>query len=549
MDVRCRPILPLLMLAAFPVQARADAPLVGAIRWDAWQDPTGVGVWTDKSLSPAKWHNRLPFFAEVIAPDQVHIDGNHQVVMDQEIAYAARAGIKYWAFVTYPDSYGMSNGLHLYLSSPKKSQINFALNLQGSWLSNDPVAWSGQVTRYVDYFKDPSYQKVAGGRPLVYLLGSPAGSTRFPTAADAHTAFDQLRSASVAAGAGNPYIVYQGWYGPNDAVTMQSIGADAIGAYAVPAGSPDLPYSSLMTQAQNFWNMDKATGSNVVPIASAGWDNRPRYENPPPWDPGGQNYFREPTQSELASHITQAMNWTTANAAASPANTVLTYAWNEHDEGGWLAPTLKADGSIDTSRIDAVGKAIAMATNPLPLSNGSFEATAATPWYRVPAGGLPPSFVWTSGAAEGSYLVAAPGAAHFGAAADGNQALLLSSAGYIAQTLGQATPDTTYYISFSLLTGTYPGDTAGRMSVQLFAGGNVLLSQSFDTPLAAGVWEEHILSVTAATAAEGELLLRFTNQSGMTWVDNVSIGAITVPEPGVAIVIGCCAGLLLRRMR
>ena len=37
-------------------------------------------------------------------------------IMDQEIIYAANAGINYWAFVTYPDGLGMSNGLHLYLS-------------------------------------------------------------------------------------------------------------------------------------------------------------------------------------------------------------------------------------------------------------------------------------------------------------------------------------------------------------------------------------------------------------------------------------------------
>ena len=52
------------------------------------------------------------------------------------------------------------------------------------------------------------------------------------------------------------------------------------------------------------------------------------------------------------------------------ANTVLMYAWNEHDEGGWICPTLKVDENgnqlygengeklIDTSRIEAIKKAI-----------------------------------------------------------------------------------------------------------------------------------------------------------------------------------------------
>jgi hypothetical protein len=37
---------------------------------------------------------------------------------------------------------------------------------------------------------------------------------------------------------------------------------------------------------------------------------------------------------------------------------VLIYAWNEFDEGGWLCPTLSADGAPDTSRIEALGSVL-----------------------------------------------------------------------------------------------------------------------------------------------------------------------------------------------
>ena len=42
------------------------------------------------------------------------------------------------------------------------------------------------------------------------------------------------------------------------------------------------------------------------------------------------------------------------NKIAANAQCALIYAWNEHDEGGWLCPTLY-EGS---ARIEAVGKMI-----------------------------------------------------------------------------------------------------------------------------------------------------------------------------------------------
>lgn len=36
--------------------------------------------------------------------------------------------------------------------------------------------------------------------------------------------------------------------------------------------------------------------------------------------------------------------------------TVIAYAWNEHDEGGWLCPTLGVNGKPDTRRVQAVGR-------------------------------------------------------------------------------------------------------------------------------------------------------------------------------------------------
>jgi hypothetical protein len=43
-----------------------------------------------------------------------------------------------------------------------------------------------------------------------------------------------------------------------------------------------------------------------------------------------------------------------SHPAAVPANTALIYAWNEYDEGGWLAPTYPDD----RSRLEAVRRVL-----------------------------------------------------------------------------------------------------------------------------------------------------------------------------------------------
>ncbi len=65
------------------------------------------------SLGQPQYHFRLPWFARVVGEDKVSINGDAQAVVDQEIAYAARAGLNYWAFVHY---WGEAPGMHLALN-------------------------------------------------------------------------------------------------------------------------------------------------------------------------------------------------------------------------------------------------------------------------------------------------------------------------------------------------------------------------------------------------------------------------------------------------
>ena len=125
--------------------------------------------------------------------------------------------------------------------------------------------------------------------------------------------------------------------------------------------------------------------------SSAGWDTRPRNERPPPWlkdefkaepdptPPAQQKPLLDgvtPTPDELAAHVCEAVKWAGIEAVKwagihrerNPANTIIIYAWNEHDEGGWLQPTRGANGKADDSRIHALGKALRALQPPFAIS-------------------------------------------------------------------------------------------------------------------------------------------------------------------------------------
>jgi hypothetical protein len=334
-------------------------PLVGAIRWDAWfGDLSYVGLVVEKTLGPQHWHDRLPFFARADSDTGLHIRGNTQAVMDQEIAYAAAAGLDYWAFVIYPPADPLSAALHLYLSSPIKSQINFCLNLQGGWLGS-AAAWPESIRLYVSYFREPTYQTVLDARPLVYLFTAAdmLGPEHFASEASARQAFDALRSACRDGGVGDPYLVVQDWSPATAHRFVKMLGGNAVSAYASDGRGQAAPFEDLAAHTQAWWDEFAATGSPVVPLATAGWDPRPRIETPTPWHDYGSAdyYYQPPAPHALAAHVQAALHWVRDHPHAAEANAILIYAWNEFDEGGWLAPTL-SDG---TARLDALKAVLA----------------------------------------------------------------------------------------------------------------------------------------------------------------------------------------------
>ncbi len=363
--------LPCSLAAAAPAQQ--PRPLIGVIRWDAWHTPwsrvqpgadDGPVAAMVRSLSPGRYHHRLPFFARVVSENEVAIDGYTQDVVDREIAFAKAGGIDYFACLLYEQDSAMSQGLSLYLSSAHKEDMGFCA-IAGPNTFGNAAQFPERMRRIVDLMAEASYVKVAGGRPLLYVFRVEdkwieAWGGRQNTA----RLFEGLRAAVREAGHGDPYLVAMNDSAADGRRVMDIIGAEAITAYARTGRDDQLgtPYSELAAAARGFWEECAATGAAVVPLCMSGWDRRPRVEHPVPWETwqqpnaGIERHYLPPTPQELAGHIDDALDWAEADGTRCPAQAIITYAWNEHDEGGWLCPTLDPDGTANTERLEAIAE-------------------------------------------------------------------------------------------------------------------------------------------------------------------------------------------------
>ena len=326
--------------------AQTSQPLVGAIRWDAW---TGGGVTeqVERTLGPKKYHDRLPWFAEVIDNKTVKIDGGRQIVMDREIEFAAYAGLDYWAFLVYPEGDSMSVALKQYLQSQNRKQIRFCLIMHNTLQAED-TQWPKERDRAVRLLKEPGYQTVLDGLPLVFAF---VGG-EFP-----FDRFSEFLTAAREAGV-NPYCVYMGWNPTSDFKNVANKGFDAVSAYAKGGNQPRFADLARDVEHSYWYN---ATKSQVpyLPLVTTGWDKHPRKDNPVSWEKGHgyhqQDVFpSKATPAEISAHLKNALSLVQKHPRVCEANTVIIYAWNEYDEGGWLAPSRTADGTPDISRLDAV---------------------------------------------------------------------------------------------------------------------------------------------------------------------------------------------------
>ncbi len=381
--------------AAEESKAVTNRPLVGVIRWDGYNGSPAV---TQKQeldfLKPAQWHARAPwFFRKTGNPERpLEFNPNYdkkiiQQITDEEIKFAAEAGIDYWAFCYYAKYKGgwqLRDNFEAYLASPFKSRIKASLILLGEHVgkglspaaSSAPDAtredWEKLVNEIVPLLCDSSCQKVCGGRPLIYLmqpdalsknLGDPAGKNASVERLRAAVAY--LRERSQAAGAGDPYIVGMNSCGIWSAMYVDKAGLNAVSAYRPAVGGTDegAPYAQLWDNIRDkFINGPIGLGSNpkrelVIPLMS-GASHEPRHELHP--EQFGAQHYREPAPGAFKAHVLAGLDWAFAHRKNCPAQSVLIYAWNEHSEGGFICPTMGAppDYKPNTRLLDELAAAM-----------------------------------------------------------------------------------------------------------------------------------------------------------------------------------------------
>lgn len=339
---------------------------VGAIRWDAWYADTGPAASTASALTNADFLYRAPFFSAV--------EGRRvryrptQATMDREIELAADAGL-YWAFLHYDEANAgvrdMNVGFDLFQASAIKDTINWCSIIEPTWFANGGTPpstnYTSRITQLVSWMGQANYQRVLD-RPLLYMMVTSL-ETWWNDNATYKVAIDALRAAAVSAGVGNPYIVWMEGTPTAAESRRVALGADAITNYIsrVPTGL-NKTYAQLTTAVEAYWAEKAAASDAIVPIVMCGWNRAPRIIRPVPWEAattrpnfGLNNVHADPTTQELADHFASALAYVAANPTKCDADTVLAYAWNEFDEGGWLCPTL---GDPDGERLAAVAVAI-----------------------------------------------------------------------------------------------------------------------------------------------------------------------------------------------
>jgi len=333
-----------------------DQLVIGAIRWDGWSGgPAEVNQILHRNIAPLEFHDRIPFFGREMSSGSVQVADSSQLVMDREIDYAKISSLDYWAFVTYPENSELSISLRNYLRSASRRKINFcAISEEGRFTRQD-VAYQFYIERLM---KESGYQTVMNGRPLWYIgFIDPSNVVKnWGTFRNFKKIIDSTRSRVLRSGLKNPYVVLIDFTAKLGKQWHDSLGCDAISSYVAQKQTPHGSYKQLNAEAEQFWNECKGTGASVVPIFVAGWSPKPRIDYRCIWSKFYPKdvYYSKATPEELAQHFEQGFQWMAKNKKATPAKCALVYAWNEYDEGGWLAPTL-SDG---TKRIEAIAEVI-----------------------------------------------------------------------------------------------------------------------------------------------------------------------------------------------
>lgn len=328
---------------------------VGAINWDAsLPAETYFGGYAVRNLSTPEFCDRLPFFAQKLPDGTYRIPVRSQADYDRELTYAIEGGIDFFVFCWYPDddqprTFGTERYEYLAehfheLNTARKLYQSSALNRQ---IGMCAIVFSihayseNDLEALFDAMRQDYYEKI-DGRPLVVIYNLYDEAFIRELRERAAEKGLELYVACIHASKAEPR--------PDFAQ------ADAVTCYAVGGSGED--FAALNANARNLNRERLHFGPKVIPIMSAGWNPMPRVKQPCPWVGYGSGpYAGRPTDTDLEEAFCQTRAFIEENPDKADTGLAFIFAWNEFEEGGYLCPTLAADGSADDTALRAFEKA------------------------------------------------------------------------------------------------------------------------------------------------------------------------------------------------
>ncbi|UGB24874.1 hypothetical protein LPC10_18340 [Methylorubrum sp. B1-46] len=376
----------LLMLASSTCGCyAADHVQIGVIRWDAWFPDS---PWATH-IHDKRWVGRVPFYGAHVVDGTKKIDASAVDTTEAELAYAAAAGVDYFAFGLYAkdSNDGRPNNIMAQFSRPldnfvalkNKHGMRFSLVMAGakSYTENESIR-----RQFATYVRQGSFARTSDGRPVVFLLmlessnaiRDPAGERNIIATRDAVTQ-DAARLVGK-----QPFLVALAFDANDGAHLVKDLKFDSFGSYGNPLGNVEAtsdgyrPFTHCVNSTKYYWSVANKTGVPYIPPVSLGWDYRPVI------DDKGRNkhpeWCAQPQGNDVAPLITAALG----NARVPTFRSILIYAWNEFLEGGFLAPTLCGGASKLAGLAAATGRernlATELAARPIPPPPSSCTASA-----------------------------------------------------------------------------------------------------------------------------------------------------------------------------
>ena len=332
-------------------------PVIGVINWDAsLPSETFFGFHVTKSLSPNRFRNATPYYADIIGDERIDYHYRTQEEDDRELQYAIDAGIDYFAYCWYGSDKSLpgyegklpelnyARSLHMKSRLADKLKLCAIIVMSHPWLDED-------YAELIDAAKEDFYQKIEG-RPAIFLLGG----------YDKNYIKD-LRRRFAEKGAADPYITFLDNWVDNSEGDYSL--ADAASSYSG-RGEDTAAFADHVKILINANEERKKYGISLIPHFSTGWDPSPRIVNPVPWGKYPQKiYAPTPNESELLEGAKELADWIKANKDIATTGHILTFAWNEFEEGGWICPTINGDRTANLSRLNAFKKVVELWKNNL----------------------------------------------------------------------------------------------------------------------------------------------------------------------------------------